>query len=274
MTTTTTNVDLSSLWGNTTPALDPSNEPQPAPLPKKPKKKASKEKPLLNLSFSDDYAYEIGIDEAGRGPMFGRLYVAGVVLPKDGSFDLTDIKDSKKFTSKTKIRDVAKYIKTHAVSYYIHYVEPDVIDKINIRQAVLKSMRECAKQNIDHLETVSYNGNYKHKYFLMVDGNDFTPYSRFNETTNTLETIPHDTFVGGDHTYAAIAAASILAKVARDDYILALCDTHPKLSEVYGIDSHMGYGTKKHLEAIRTHGVTQFHRKTYGSCKDQPLYEV
>jgi len=237
---------------------------------KKTKKKTVKEKPALTLIHNEENCYEIGIDEAGRGPMFGRLYVAGVVLPKEG-FDYSEIKDSKKFTSKTKILAVYENIKKHAIAYHVHYAEPETIDKINIRQAVLNGMRECAKQIMEQIDNTPYENTHKHKYFLMVDGDDFKPITQFNEATNTLEAIPHDTFVGGDHLYVAIAAASILAKVERDQYIAELCKVYPALVERYGMDTHMGYGTKKHMDGIKQYGITQFHRKSYGCCKQADM---
>jgi ribonuclease HII len=96
---------------------------------------------------------------------------------------------------------------------------------------------------------------------LLVDGNDFPPYYH-NDTR-----ICYKTILSGDNTYSSIAAASILAKVSRDNYILELCEKYPKLIDNYGMNTHMGYGTKKHLEGIKEHGITQFHRKTYGLCK-------
>lgn len=236
-------------------------------------KKEKKSNAILKLVHNEKNAFEIGIDEAGRGPMFGRLYVAGVVLPKDG-FDVSSIKDSKKYTSKKKIREVYDHIKKHAVAYHVDYMEPSTIDKINIRQSVLKSMRECAKIIMEKLEEHKISSSYVNRFFIMVDGDDFIPYTKFNESTNILETIPHDTFVGGDREYVNIAAASILAKVDRDDYILELCKQYPLLIERYGMDTHMGYGTKKHLNGISEHGITQFHRKSYGCCKKAKLNNV
>jgi len=215
--------------------------------------------------FQDTIPYEIGIDEAGRGPMFGRLYVAGVVLPKD--FDSKGIRDSKKI-SKKKLLGLSEYIKTHALSWYIHYIESDVIDKINIRQAVLQGMRECARQNIANIQKDA------NSFLLLVDGNDFSPFLVYDETTDIMKTVPHETITGGDDLYVAIAAASILAKVARDTYIEELCQQYPFLSQYYGIDTNMGYGTKTHLEGIRNHGITKWHRKTYGCCKTAKMLEL
>jgi ribonuclease HII len=241
----------------------------------------SKTNPSLQTCFSEtDNEYEIGIDEAGRGPLFGRLYVAAVVLPKDTSFRHQDMKDSKKFTSKTKIRQTAEYIKEHALAYHVEYVEADVIDSINIRQAVFRGMHECIRQVLAKLGQGTIQGTGQgtgqgttQNVLLLVDGNDFKPYMVYNEDDTGIETltqIPHITIEGGDNKYTAIAAASILAKVARDDYIAELCEAHPELVERYGIHTNMGYGTKAHLTGILEHGITQWHRKTYGRCAGSP----
>ena len=216
----------------------------------------------LSLFYSIDNDIEIGIDEAGRGPLFGRLYVAGVILPKDGSFDYSEIRDSKKITSKNKINILAEYIKQKSVSWYIHYIEATEIDEINIRQAVLKAMRECIRALLSSQDS-------KQKICLLIDGNDFPPYIQYDNSTDTLHTIPHVTIPGGDNLFVAIACASILAKTARDAYILELCEQNPDLKTNYGIEKNMGYGTKTHLEGIRKYGITHWHRKTYGICKTQ-----
>lgn len=230
--------------------------------------------PLLQNKYGLSYRYsidtsttiEIGIDEAGRGPLFGRLYVAGVILPKDDSFDFdySEIRDSKKITSKKKIKSLAEYIKQKSIAWYIHSIEADEIDEINIRQAVLKAMRECVRQLILSLQK-------KENILLLIDGNDFPPYIQYDTTTNQIVNIPHVTIPGGDNLFVAIACASILAKTARDEYILELCEQYPNLKTKYGIDKNMGYGTKVHLEGIRTYGITEWHRKTYGICKTSSI---
>ena len=215
----------------------------------------------LSYHYSTDNDIEIGIDEAGRGPLFGRLYVAGVILPKDGSFDSSEIRDSKKITSKKKIAKLAEYIKEKSIAWYIHSIEAEEIDEINIRQAVLKAMRECVRQLL--FLSKDHPGNT----LLLIDGNDFPPYIQYDTTTNKIVNIPHVTIPGGDNLFVAIACASILAKTARDEYILELCEQYPYLKTNYGIEKNMGYGTKTHLDGIKTHGITQWHRKTYGICK-------
>ena len=223
------------------------------------------------------YTYEVGVDEAGRGPLFGRVYTGAVILPPADSpsgtaFDFSLLKDSKKFSSDKRIREVADYIKEHAVAWAVSYEEAEVIDRINIRRATLQCMRKSIKTAIDgHVEEMEQKGRpvptYT-DYLLLVDGNDFIPMGRgYNEDTEEMETYTHVCVEGGDNTYACIAAASILAKVARDDYIEKLCDQYPVLDEMYSLRGNKGYGAKKHLDGIREHGITQWHRRSYGICK-------
>ena len=101
-----------------------------------------------------------------------------------------------------------------------------------------------------------------------MDGNDIIPYINFDKPTNTMISIPHETIEGGDNKYMAIAAASILAKNERDTYIENLCKYYPQLSQRYHLEKNMGYGTKHHLDGILQYGISQWHRRTYGRCKD------
>uniref|UniRef100_A0A6C0I4I5 Ribonuclease HII n=1 Tax=viral metagenome TaxID=1070528 RepID=A0A6C0I4I5_9ZZZZ len=219
---------------------------------------------FYNNGQDGDSKFELCMDEVGRGCLFGRVYVACVVLPKQCSdtFDGTDIKDSKKFTSKKKIRMVADRIKEQALAWHIAYIENDVIDEINILQAVMKGMHECIKETLIKLDTNVENA------FAVIDGNYFIPYRVYNTTSEVIQELPHATVEKGDSRYIGIAAASILAKVARDDYILNMCGTHPLLKTQYSLDTNMGYGTKKHLDGIKEFGITQWHRRTFGElCK-------
>jgi ribonuclease HII len=229
--------------------------------------------PVLKKCYNEnDKVYEVGVDEVGRGPMFGRVYTAAVILPKDDSFDCSMVKDSKKFHSKKKIEEAAQYVKDHALAWYISYEDEQKIDEINILQATQLSMRssilEVRKQfNKKQIEKYAREEGKDFNYNLLVDGNYFNPISILNKKTNKLDTIPYVTIEGGDNKYSAIAAASILAKVERDRYIDELCQQNPTLSEYYGIDSNKGYGAKRHLDGIKQHGITIWHRKTFGICK-------
>ena len=158
-------------------------------LPKK--KKANVLKKCYDI---DPNVYEIGVDEVGRGPLFGRVYTAAVILPKDDSFDCSMVKDSKKFTSKKKIAEAAQYIKDHALAYHISYEDEKTIDSINILQATQLSMHNSIKELIKKFNTSL-------SYLLLVDGNYFKPVAFLNKTTNKLVSVPHVTITGGDAIY-------------------------------------------------------------------------
>jgi len=232
---------------------------------------------MLQSIYDPKYTIEIGIDEAGRGPLFGRLYVAAVVLSKPITTNDTivetkkskhitwkDIKDSKKIKSKDKMMRCADFIKENATAYSIKYIEHDRIDEINIRQAVFEGMHECIRDIVNQLE----NDISPTEMFLLVDGNDFKPFRTYVKKTEEIVTLPFTTIEGGDNKYLSIAAASILAKYSRDTYISELCLQNPELDEKYSLSKNMGYGTKLHLEGIVKYGITQWHRKTYGLCKN------
>lgn len=233
------------------------------------KRRQLKQNPLKSCKCETENIYEIGVDEAGRGPLFGRVYSAAVILPKDDSFDHSKMKDSKKFHSKKKIEEVAEYIKENALAWYVSYEDEKVIDNINILQATQQSMHnailETRKQMINKLKEQGLND---YSFHLLIDGNYFNPITFLNKKTNKLDSIPYETIEGGDNKYSSIAAASILAKVSRDKYIEELCDEHPELGEKYGIDSNKGYGAKKHLDGIKEHGITIWHRRSFGICKN------
>jgi ribonuclease HII len=189
---------------------------------------------------------ECGIDEVGRGPLFGSVCCACVILPRnkhDFKFEL--IKDSKKFTSKKKLNEVYQYIIHNCVDYSYHFEDEKVIDNINIREATLLCMHNCIKKLKVKPE------------FILVDGNYFKTYNQ----------IPFKTIEGGDNKYSSIAAASIIAKVKRDEYIENLCSMYPELKEKYGLHKNKGYGTKQHINGIKQCGISQWHRKSFGICK-------
>ena len=242
---------------------------------KKPKKKVIKEKPknILKSCYNEDQnVYEIGVDEAGRGPLFGRVYTAAVILPKDDSFDFSKVKDSKKFHSKKKIEEAYEYIKENALACYVSYEDEKKIDEINILQATQiamhKSILEVRNIYNKQMKQKGKKENINFNYSLLIDGNYFNPITYLNKETNKIESIPYMTIEGGDNKYASIAAASILAKVERDKYIDELCEQNPELSQHYGIDSNKGYGAKRHIDGIKEHGITIWHRRTFAPCKN------
>jgi ribonuclease HII len=183
--------------------------------------------------YLDANNIEVGIDEAGRGCLAGPVVSAAVILPKD--FDYPIVRDSKKLSEK-KRKEAYKIIIENALNYSISVILPEAIDKINILQATMLSMHNC----LDYMEGFNH---------ILVDGNYFNKY----------KDIPHTCVIKGDDTYYSIAAASILAKVSRDEYMIELHNEFPE----YGWGSNKGYGTKYHIDMIRTYGETQYHRKSF-----------
>ena len=197
------------------------------------------------LNICKENTIEVAIDEVARGCLFGRLYSAAVVWPIDFDNSRYNINDSKKL-SKKKREELYDVIINNAIDWNVNYIEHDEIDKLNILQANMKSMH----QNVDNLTL-----DIEH---ILVDGNYFKPYKN----------IDHTCVIKGDSKYCSIAAASILAKVSHDRYITELCDTYPDLQEKYDLLNNMGYPTKKHIEGIKKHGISKFHRKSYGICNN------
>jgi len=225
----------------------------------------------LNKYFNfESNEIEIGVDEAGRGPMLGRVYTAAVVLPKDDTFNHSLMKDSKKFHSVKKIREAADYIKANALYWHVAYSDERVIEDINIRNATHKAMHESIKGVLSKMK----DADMRTHIHLLIDGNDFKPYiALINESLDkelSFKQIPHTCIEGGDNVYTAIAAASILAKVERDLYIEDLCAKEPILDERYGLLKNKGYGTKIHMDGIKKYGITTYHRKTFGICSAIP----
>ena len=177
---------------------------------------------------------EAGCDEAGRGCLAGSVYAAAVILPPD--YQNPDLNDSKKLTDK-KRKALREQIERDAVAWAVGIVTPDEIDKINILNASILAMHRALDQLKVRPEAV------------IVDGNRFKPY----------QNLPYTTIVKGDGKYLAIAAASILAKTYRDDYMVALAEEYPQ----YDWKSNKGYPTKKHRAAIKQFGVTPYHRMSY-----------
>lgn len=228
---------------------------------------------MLATYHDESVAVEIGVDEAGRGPMFGRVYCAAVVLPKDDSFRHEWMKDSKRFHSKKRIQEVATYIKEYSVAWAVAYASETEIDTLNIRNATHKAMHEAVRAVFEQAvvqQVVGGDTSPAKPVALLVDGNDFKPFVRLDRE-NQLVQVPHTCVEKGDNTFTSIAAASILAKVSRDDYIDAMCAADPTLDERYGLSKNKGYGTKQHMDGIREYGITPNHRQTFGICREKKL---
>jgi ribonuclease HII len=169
-----------------------------------------------------------------------------------------------------KIKEAADYIKKNALYWHISYADEKTIDEINIRNATHKAMHEAIKEVVNKTKTTckdTCKDTFKDtNIHLLVDGNDFKPLMVVNNDMSLVQ-VPHTCIEGGDNVYTAIAAASILAKVERDNYIEELCKNEPQLNERYGLLSNKGYGTKIHMDGITQHGISQYHRKSFGVCK-------
>ena len=185
---------------------------------------------------------EAGCDEAGRGCLAGSVYAAAVILPENYQNEL--LNDSKQLTEKKRYH-LREIILRDAVAWAVGIVTPEEIDKINILNASILAMHRALDQLKVRPEAI------------IVDGNRFKKY----------KDLPHTTIVKGDGKYLSIAAASILAKTYRDDYMNQLAKEYPQ----YDWLSNKGYPTKKHREAIKQHGITPYHRKSYNLLGDGQL---
>ena len=194
------------------------------------------------LSHYYEGKIEAGCDEAGRGCLAGSVYAAAVILPEDYQNEL--LNDSKQLTEKKRYQ-LREIIERDAVAWAVGIVTPEEIDKINILNASILAMHRALDQLKVRPEAV------------IVDGNRFKKY----------KDLPHTTIVKGDGKYLAIAAASILAKTYRDDYMNELATEYPQ----YDWLSNKGYPTKTHREAIKQFGITPYHRKSYNLLGDGQL---
>lgn len=193
------------------------------------------------LQYADPLLIEAGCDEAGRGCLAGPVYAAAVILPKDFYHPL--LNDSKKLSAKQreKLRPI---IEREAIAWSVVAVSPQEIDELNILRASITGMHRA----LDNLSVTPES--------ILVDGNKFYKY----------KDIPHTCVVKGDGKYAPIAAASILAKTHRDEYMLNLAKEYPQ----YGWEKNMAYPTKMHRQAIAEFGVTPHHRLSYKLIDDEP----
>lgn len=182
---------------------------------------------------AEGYTCICGVDEAGRGPLAGPVCAAAVILPF--GIEIPGLNDSKKLTDK-KRRELFPVICENAVAYGIAFADHEEIDEINILQATYLAMERAINQ-------LSVKAD-----FALIDGNRAKDFG-----------VPVETVVGGDGRSASIAAASILAKVTRDDYMLQMAETYPG----YGFEIHKGYGTKAHYAALAEHGPCPIHRMTF-----------
>ena len=214
---------------------------------------------MYKLRYKEDDCVEVGLDEAGRGCLLGRLYVGAVVFSNDieDFFDngaaLKTIKDSK-VISKRKRDILFDYIQECALDKAVAFADVDEIDRDNILQADLN----CMHRALDSLQVPVDR--------VLVDGDHWRPYK---------DTEGH-AIIDGDAQYLAIAAAGILAKVSRDRWVSEIVVEHPDWDTKYGLSTNMGYGTAAHMTGLSQHGVTDQHRRSYGpvrACLGLPVKE-
>lgn len=197
---------------------------------------------MLLSHYFEDYVLEAGCDEAGRGCLAGSVYAAAVILPPN--YENADFNDSKQLTEHRRY-ELRTVIERDAVAWAVGIVTPDEIDRINILNASILAMHRA----LDGLKV--------RPEAVIVDGNRFKPYGG----------LPYTTIVKGDGKYLSIAAASILAKTYRDDYMNMLHQEYPQ----YDWDKNKGYPTLRHREAIRQHGTTPYHRMSYNLLGSRQL---
>ena len=188
---------------------------------------------IENSLYAEGYKLICGVDEAGRGPLAGPVCAAAVILPR--GLELPGLNDSKKLTDK-KRRELFPMIKEQAIAYGIGLATHEEIDAVNILQATYLAMERAIAQLEGKAD------------FALIDGNRAKDFG-----------LPLRTVVKGDSLSASIAAASVLAKVTRDDIMLEMAEQYPE----YGFEIHQGYGTKAHYEALRTHGHSPIHRMSF-----------
>ena len=199
---------------------------------------------MLLVKFSD-FFLECGTDEAGRGCLAGPVTAAAVILPDDFKSDL--LNDSKQLSEKTREK-LKPIIEDVAISFSVTHLEPKIIDEINILNASIKAMQE----SILKLEPLP---NY-----IIVDGNRFNP----------INNIPYSTIIKGDSKYMSIAAASVLAKTYRDEYMNKIHEEFP----MYNWKQNKGYPTLEHREAIRKYGTTKYHRMSFRLLPEQLKLDI
>lgn len=194
---------------------------------------------LLKSSHTGDLnIIEVGLDEAGRGALAGPVTVAACIMPHGFQHEL--IKDSKLLSEGQKV-EARRLVLDNALAYSIVHIPVEEIESTNILKATLNGMKQC-------LDKIAEENEFQ---FILVDGDQFHGYNG----------IPFETVVGGDNTYVSIAAASILAKTERDNYMRELSQKEEYLA--YGWGSNKGYGTKQHRDAIVNEGATPMHRHSF-----------
>lgn len=194
---------------------------------------------MLKLNYSG-FTLEAGTDEAGRGCLSGPVVAAAVILPEDFQHDL--LNDSKQLSEK-KRQELRPFIEEHALSFSVSFIHQEEVDELNVLQASITGMHRSIEQL--HIQPE----------YIIVDGNKFKPY----------KDIPHQTIVKGDAKFMSIAAASVLAKTYRDEFMEKIHKEFPQ----YNWQKNKGYPTQEHRNAIREFGATPYHRKSFKLLPEQ-----
>ena len=225
--------------------------------------------------YIDDLAIEVGIDEAGRGPLVGRVYASAVIWNPDSNDVSGLIRDSKKL-SKNQILKAKNFIESEAIAYAVAFSERSEIDKIGILNATINTMFKCLRalqgKIIADIEIckIPYGKSFDR---ILVDGNQFNEFSISSTDSDEMPTfIEHYLIEKGDSKYLSIASASILAKYYRDNYIEKLVELYPYLQERYRLANNKGYGTRDHINGLKKWGRSPFHRVTF-NLKSQVIKE-
>lgn len=193
------------------------------------------------LNQMEDGRIEAGCDEAGRGPLAGPVYAAAVILPPDFHHPL--LNDSKQMTERAR-ETLRPIIEAEAVAWAVEAVSAEEIDRLNILWASITGMQRAVRRLSVKPE------------FLLIDGNRFRPFDGY----------PYATVVHGDATYASIAAASVLAKTYRDEFMRKIAQEYPQ----YGWERNMGYPTPEHIAAVKQYGLTPYHRRSFHPKELEP----
>ena len=218
---------------------------------------------MLAKNFSG-FIFETGTDEAGRGCLAGPVTAAAIILPAD--FEHEILNDSKQLSEKTRTL-LKPIIEKHAVCFAVTHLFPDEIDEINILNASMKGMQECILKLHQRPEFIIVDGNRSLNAKLGLKNSFGRQFSI--EEIELLKSIPNQSIIKGDAKFLSIAAASVLAKTYRDEYMDQIHEEFP----MYNWKQNKGYPTKEHREAIRKYGTTKYHRMSFRLLPDQLEFE-
>jgi ribonuclease HII len=210
-----------------------------------------RERDAANMNLPDGSVLDAGLDEAGRGCLYGSVFAGVCIMPPlDSGYDLSLVKDSKRFSSRPARAAAAAYVRDTAIDWAVGHATAREIDVANVQEATYIAMHRAVAKLTVRPDLLSVDGDKFKPYIVMMDDGEY-------------DSIRHRTIVKGDATHACIAAASILAKTAHDEYIASMCMTDPSLELRYGLLRNMGYGTATHMDGLAAHGTADGHRRSF-----------